>query len=205
MVCLGATHSALTHTIALSKFSAHQAWCTNTGCDCIVRQVAQAIFQNESLRGIELILHVFILCPVLALSGCSAHLQAAALKLAYMEYADLDIQERLALLQGLIEQALDCEDVRDLITSKVEALSVPRQPKKPVSLMVHFLLKFLMSIANLLAPRWSRGASLLKTGTSSELSGQRRLPMSACEGQVLGCVTIKACCCPSAALHIIKP
>lgn len=59
--------------------------------------------------------------------------QAAALKLAYMEYADLDVQERLALLQGLLEQALDCEEVRDLITCKVEAMALPRQPKKLVS------------------------------------------------------------------------
>ena len=58
--------------------------------------------------------------------------QAAALKLAYMEYADLGLEERLALLQGLLEQALDCEDVRELITSKVESMALPRQ-KKPVS------------------------------------------------------------------------
>ncbi len=59
-------------------------------------------------------------------------MQAAALKLAYMEYADLGLDERLALLQGLLEQALDCEEVRELITSKVEAMALPRQ-KKPVS------------------------------------------------------------------------
>jgi len=53
--------------------------------------------------------------------------QAAALKLAYMEYADLGLDERLALLQGLLEQALDCEEVRELITSKVEAMALPRQ------------------------------------------------------------------------------
>ena len=57
--------------------------------------------------------------------------QGAALKLAYMEYADLQLEERLALLQALLEQALDCELVRDLITSKVEAMALPRQ-KKPV-------------------------------------------------------------------------
>lgn len=57
--------------------------------------------------------------------------QGAALKLAYMEYADLALEERLALLQGLLEQALDCEVVRELITSKVEAMALPRQ-KKPV-------------------------------------------------------------------------
>ncbi len=49
-----------------------------------------------------------------------------------MEYADLGLDERLALLQGLLEQALDCEEVRELITSKVEAMALPRQ-KKPVS------------------------------------------------------------------------
>ena len=48
-----------------------------------------------------------------------------------MEYADLQLEERLALLQALLEQALDCELVRDLITSKVEAMALPRQ-KKPV-------------------------------------------------------------------------
>ena len=48
-----------------------------------------------------------------------------------MEYADLGLEERLALLQALLEQALDCEVVRDLITSKVEAMASPRQ-KKPV-------------------------------------------------------------------------
>lgn len=58
-------------------------------------------------------------------------MQGAALKLAYMEYADLQLEERLALLQSLLEQALDCELVRDLITSKVEAMALPRQ-KKPV-------------------------------------------------------------------------
>ncbi|DBB03841.1 TPA: hypothetical protein ACH3X1_012936 [Trebouxia sp. C0004] len=60
----------------------------------------------------------------------AAAAKAAALKLAYMEYADLGLDERLALLQGLLEQALDCEEVRELITSKVEALALPRQ-KKP--------------------------------------------------------------------------
>ena len=55
------------------------------------------------------------------------------MKLAYMEYADLGTADRLALLQGLLEQALDCEHVRELITSKVEVMAVPRQPKKPVS------------------------------------------------------------------------
>ena len=54
------------------------------------------------------------------------------MKLAYMEYADLSLDERLALLQGLLEQALDCEEVRELITSKVETMALPRQ-KKPVS------------------------------------------------------------------------
>lgn len=58
-------------------------------------------------------------------------MQGAALKLAYMEYADLHLEERLALLQALLEQALDCEVVRELITSKVEAMALPRQ-KKPV-------------------------------------------------------------------------
>ena len=48
-----------------------------------------------------------------------------------MEYADLAVEERLALLQGLLEQALDCEVVREVITSKVEAMALPRQ-KKPV-------------------------------------------------------------------------
>ena len=57
--------------------------------------------------------------------------QGAALKLSYMEYADLQLEERLALLQALLEQALDCEVVRDLITSKVEAMALPR-PKKLV-------------------------------------------------------------------------
>ncbi len=66
------------------------------------------------------------------LLSCHLHVQAAALKLAYMEYADLGLDERLALLQGLLEQALDCEEVRELITSKVEAMALPRQ-KKPVS------------------------------------------------------------------------
>lgn len=51
------------------------------------------------------------------------------MKLAYMEYADLGLDERLALLQGLLEQALDCEEVRELITSKVEAMALPRQKK----------------------------------------------------------------------------
>ena len=60
-----------------------------------------------------------------------ACMQAAALKLAYMEYADLTLAERLALLQSLLEQALDCEVVRELITSKVDAMALPRQ-KKPV-------------------------------------------------------------------------
>ena len=58
-------------------------------------------------------------------------MQGAALKLAYMEYADLHLEERLALLQALVEQALDCEVVRELITSKVEAMALPHQ-KKPV-------------------------------------------------------------------------
>lgn len=58
-------------------------------------------------------------------------MQGAALKLAYMEYADLQLGERLALLQALLEQALDCELVRELITSNVEAMALPRQ-KKPV-------------------------------------------------------------------------
>ena len=49
-----------------------------------------------------------------------------------MEYADLGLDERLALLQGLLEQALDCEEVRELITSKVEAMALYPQ-KKPVS------------------------------------------------------------------------
>lgn len=49
-----------------------------------------------------------------------------------MEYSDLSLDERLALLQGLLEQALDCEEVRELMTSKVEAMALPRQ-KKPVS------------------------------------------------------------------------
>jgi len=66
------------------------------------------------------------------LLSCHLYVQAAALKLAYMEYADLGLDERLALLQGLLEQALDCEEVRELITSKVEAMALPRQ-KKPVS------------------------------------------------------------------------
>ena len=48
-----------------------------------------------------------------------------------MEYADLHLGERLALLQALLEQALDCELVRELITSNVEAMALPRQ-KKPV-------------------------------------------------------------------------
>ena len=49
-----------------------------------------------------------------------------------MEYADLGLEERLALLQALLEQALDCEVVRELITSKVEALAIPRQKKPAV-------------------------------------------------------------------------
>ena len=59
-------------------------------------------------------------------------MQGAALKLAYMEYADLGLEERLALLQALLEQALDCEVVRELITSKVEALALPRHKKPAV-------------------------------------------------------------------------
>lgn len=49
-----------------------------------------------------------------------------------MEYADLGLEERLALLQALLEQALDCEVVRELITSKVEALALPRHKKPAV-------------------------------------------------------------------------
>lgn len=49
--------------------------------------------------------------------------QAAALKLAYMEYADLAVDERLALLQGLLEMTLEVETIREYVTAKVEAMA----------------------------------------------------------------------------------
>ena len=51
--------------------------------------------------------------------------QAAALKLAYMEYADLGVEERLALLQGLLEMALEVETIREYVSAKVEAMAPP--------------------------------------------------------------------------------
>lgn len=50
-------------------------------------------------------------------------MQAAALKLAYMEYADLAVGERLALLQGLLEMALEVETIREFVSAKVEAMA----------------------------------------------------------------------------------
>lgn len=50
-------------------------------------------------------------------------MQAAALKLAYMEYADLEVSERLALLQGLLEMALEVEAIREYVSAKVEAMA----------------------------------------------------------------------------------
>ena len=56
-------------------------------------------------------------------------MQGAALKLAYMEYADLRVGERLALLQGLLEMALEVESIREYISARVEAMAPPSRDK----------------------------------------------------------------------------
>ena len=62
--------------------------------------------------------------------------QAAALKLAYMEYADLVVSERLALLQGLLEMALEVEAIREYVSAQVEAMAPlsKREARQEVSL-----------------------------------------------------------------------
>ena len=56
-------------------------------------------------------------------------LQGAALKLAYMEYADLGVGERLALLQGLLEMALEVESIREYVSACVEVMAPPSRDK----------------------------------------------------------------------------
>ena len=46
-----------------------------------------------------------------------------------MEYADLGVGERLALLQGLLEMALEVEAIREDISARVEAMAPPSRDK----------------------------------------------------------------------------
>lgn len=56
--------------------------------------------------------------------------QVAAVHLAYAEYDDLMVMERIAILRGLSGLALSAEAVRDHISARIEALPAPVQRRK---------------------------------------------------------------------------
>ena len=56
------------------------------------------------------------------------HAQAAALRLAYSEYGDLDVMERVAVLKALTYLALSSEPVREHFAAAVEAVTAS-QPR----------------------------------------------------------------------------
>ncbi len=58
-----------------------------------------------------------------ALTNCMV--QGAAVKLLHMEYLDLAVEERVALLSALTSMALACEPIRDFISTQAEALAAP--------------------------------------------------------------------------------
>ena len=62
------------------------------------------------------------------------HVQTAALKMAYSEYGDLTVEERLAILSALTHLALSSEVVREHFAAAVEAAATapPRPSSKKV-------------------------------------------------------------------------
>lgn len=50
--------------------------------------------------------------------------------LAYAEYDDLSVQERIAILRGLSALALSADAVRDYISARLDAMPAPVAPVK---------------------------------------------------------------------------
>ncbi|KAK9833054.1 hypothetical protein WJX74_005940 [Apatococcus lobatus] len=55
----------------------------------------------------------------------------AAVKLLHMEYLDLGVEQRVALLAALTSMALTCEPIRDYISAQAEALAAPSRKGRP--------------------------------------------------------------------------
>lgn len=74
--------------------------------------------------------------------GCTAAngvagaiVQAAAQHLQYADYADLEVEERVAVLRGLAALALDAEPIRDHVAVHVDgstSLKEPRLTRRPL-------------------------------------------------------------------------
>ena len=91
--------------------------------------------------------------------------QEAAVHLAYAEYDDLSVLERIAILRGLSALALSADAVRDYISTRLEAMPAPAPPRLKKVLRRDFLLidNFWLVVMSL-----SPGAMCVLAGCSTE-------------------------------------
>lgn len=66
-------------------------------------------------------------------------MQEAAVKLLHMEYLDLGVKQRVALLTALTSMALTCEPIREHISAQAEALAAPsRKVRRHITFKMRF-------------------------------------------------------------------